>query len=102
MAAACFKETINSLRYPVPQEYEAVPQRHCYPHNYLDDTLLTTTPERLLCCLRRVKTYLRSTMQAERLSGLALLYAYMGMSVDTDKRVRKFCAKKPRRLAFEF
>ena len=37
MAAVCFKKTINSSRYPVPQEYEAVPQRHCYPHNYLDD-----------------------------------------------------------------
>ena len=46
---------------------------------------------------------MRSTMPAEKLSGLALivLHAYMDKSIDTDKVVWKYCARKPRRLAFE-
>ena len=49
----------------------------------------TATPERSF----RVKTYLRSTIRAERSSGLALLHAYRDKSIDTDKVVREFCAR---------
>ena len=47
---------------------------------------------------------MRSTMPAEKLSGLALivLHAYKDKSIDTDKVVWKYSARKPRRLAFEF
>ena len=62
----------------------------------------TATPERSFSTMRRVKTYMRSTMRAERLSGLALLHAYRDRTIDTDKVVQEFCAKKLRRLAFEF
>ena len=43
-------------------------------------------------------------MPVEKLSGLALivLHAYMDKSIDTDKVVWKYSARKPRRLAFEF
>ena len=40
----------------------------------------TVTLERSFSCLWRVKTYLRSTMRAERLSGLAFLHAYRDKS----------------------
>ena len=55
----------------------------------------TATPERSFSTMRRVKTYMRSTMRAERLSGLALLHAYRDRTIDTDKVVQQFCAKKP-------
>ena len=47
---------------------------------------------------------MRSTMPAEKLSGLALivLHAYMDKSIDTNKVIWEFWARKPRRLAFEF
>ena len=43
-----------------------------------------------------------STMWVERLSGLALLHVYRDISIDTDKIVRKFCARKHHSLVFEF
>ena len=43
-----------------------------------------------------------ATMRVERLSGLTLLHVYRDMSIDTDKIVQEFCARKPHSLAFEF
>ena len=43
-----------------------------------------------------------STMWIERLSGLALLHVYRDISIDTDKIVREFCARKHHSLVFEF
>ena len=43
-----------------------------------------------------------ATMCVERLSGLTLLHVYRDMSIDTDKIVQEFCARKPHSLAFEF
>ena len=37
--------------------------------------------------MRRVKTYMRPTMRAERLSGLAILHAYRDRTIDNDKVV---------------
>ena len=63
----------------------------------------TATPERSFSTMRRVKTYLvRSTMETERLAALALMHAYRGIPIDVEAVIRKFCAKKNRRLAFEF
>ena len=39
-------------------------------------------------CMRRIRTYLRCTMRAERLSGLAILLTYKDTSVDTYKVVQ--------------
>ena len=65
-------------------------------------TVSTATPERSFSAMWRVKTYMWSAMGAERLSGLALLHTYRDWNIDTDKVVQEFCAKKVRRLAFEF
>ena len=63
----------------------------------------TATPERSFSTMRRVKTYLvRSTMKTERLAALALMHAYRDMPIDVEAVIREFCAKKNRRLAFEF
>ena len=43
-----------------------------------------------------------ATMWVERLSGLTLLHVYRDMSINTDKIVQEFCARKPHSLAFEF
>ena len=62
----------------------------------------TATPERSFSTMRRVKTYLRSTMKTERIAALALMHAYRGIPIDVEALIREFCAKKKRRLAFEF
>ena len=62
----------------------------------------TATPARSFSTMRRVKTYLRSTMKTERLSALALMHANRDMPIDVEALIREFCANKNRQLAFEF
>ncbi|XP_055999533.1 uncharacterized protein LOC130047879 [Ostrea edulis] len=62
----------------------------------------TASAERSFSVMRRVKSYLRSTMTTERLSGLAMLHAHKDMGVDTEAVVRDFAQGKSRRLVFLF
>ena len=55
--------------------------------------------ERSFSALRRLKTYTRSTMVAERLNGLALLHVHKDISVNIDKLIDLY-AMKNRRLKF--
>jgi len=41
---------------------------------------------------------MRSTMLTERMSGLALLYAYRHMEIDIDIIINEFAASKGRKL----
>ena len=61
----------------------------------------TATRKRSFSTMRRVKTYMRSTMLTKRLSSLAVMHAYIEMPIDLERVTRDFCASKPRRLAFE-
>jgi histone deacetylase complex regulatory component SIN3 len=62
----------------------------------------TATAERSFSTMRRVKSYLRSTMTTERLSGLGLLNIYQEKKLDAERIVDIFAAKKERRLALIF
>jgi hypothetical protein len=62
----------------------------------------TASAERSFSVMRRVKSYLRSTMTTERLSGLAMLHAHKDMEVDTEAVVQDFAQGKRRRLVFLF
>lgn len=57
----------------------------------------TATPERSFSTLRYLKTYLRSTMGADRLNGLALMYIHKNIDIKTDEVLDEM-SKKPRRL----
>jgi len=59
----------------------------------------TCTSERSFPTLRRVKTYLHSTMGSHRLNGLALLNIHREVQIDTALIVDKL-AQKPRGLPF--
>ena len=49
----------------------------------------TATPEPSFSTMRRVKTYLRSTMRTEQLSALALMHAYRDMPIElVDTKTR--------------
>ena len=61
----------------------------------------TATPEWSFSVMRRVKSYMCSTMKTERLSALAFMHAYRDTTIDTGIVIREFCTKKNRRLAFE-
>ena len=62
----------------------------------------TATPERSFSTMRIVRAYLRSTMKTERLAALVVMPAYRDIPIDVEAVIREFCAKKNRRLAFEF
>lgn len=60
----------------------------------------TCEAERSFSTLRRIKTYLRSTMSASRLSALAAMSIHRTecMNIPTDEICRRFIAMHPRRL----
>jgi len=51
----------------------------------------------ILC---RLKTWLRSTMGQNRLSGLALLHVHRSISINIDKIIDKFSQMKKRNIDF--
>lgn len=62
----------------------------------------TATTERSFSTMRRVKTYLRSTMTTERMSGLGLMNIYSERNINAEHVVDIFARKKGRRLALLF
>lgn len=54
--------------------------------------------ERSVSGLRRLKTYMRTTIGQERLNGLALLHVHYSIDIDIDQVVDIFNRKHPRRL----
>ena len=54
--------------------------------------------ERSISIIRRLKTYLRSTMTQKRFSSLALLHARRDFKLDLDAIIDKFATKHPRRM----
>ncbi|XP_054706649.1 52 kDa repressor of the inhibitor of the protein kinase-like [Uloborus diversus] len=61
----------------------------------------TSTPERSFSTLKRIKTYLRSTMGEVRLNGLALANVARDRDVSVDKIIELFCKSKKRRMCLE-
>ena len=59
----------------------------------------TATAERSFSQLRRLKTYLRSTMTTERLTGLALMAVHREVKLEVEQIISRFRDSKQRRLA---
>ena len=68
--------------------------------------LLATIPvsnaeaERSFSALKRLKTYMRSVMGQDRLTGLALMHVHCEIEIDTEAVIDKFCESN-RRLMFK-
>lgn len=60
----------------------------------------TATVERSFSVLKRVKTYLRSTMNQERLSSLALLHIHREVEIDVNQVIDEFSSLKHRKWKF--
>ncbi|KAK3083885.1 hypothetical protein FSP39_004713 [Pinctada imbricata] len=82
--------------------------RHLYPSVFnvlvalLTIPVSTATAERSFSCLKRLKTYLRSTMGQTRLQNLAVLHTHSAIDVDVEKIIDIFADKKKRNLNFVF
>ena len=60
----------------------------------------TAGNERSFSSLKRLKTYLRTSMSADRLTGLALLHIHRDMPLDVSDVIDRFARLGPHRLAF--
>lgn len=82
--------------------------RELYPnvstclHILLAMPVSTATAERSFSSMRRLKTYLRSTMTTGRLSCLGLMNIHRDKEINTDMVIDVFARRKERRLAFVF
>lgn len=56
--------------------------------------------ERSFSTLRRLKTWLRTSMNEERLTGLALLHIHFDIPVDIESIIERFSTSKTRKLDF--
>ena len=62
----------------------------------------TASAERSFSVLKRLKTYLRNTMGAERMSSLALLHMYPDRDINIQDVLKSFDASGHRRIALLF
>ena len=80
-------------------------QGHFFPNIHRLLTILATLPvttasaERSFSTLRRLKTYLRSTMSSERLTSIALLNIHPDIPCPVEEVINRF-ASDCRRLNF--
>ena len=63
--------------------------------------LTTCEAERNISCLRRLKTFMRSTMSEDRLTGLALMHTHKQLVVDIPSIIDMFAREHPRRMKLE-
>ena len=54
--------------------------------------------ERSFSALRRIKSYLRSTMSSERFAGLALMHLHSDVHIDIDEVCEAFISKHNRKI----
>jgi hypothetical protein len=82
--------------------------RDLYPNMHNIFLVLLTMPvstasaERSFSSIKRLKSYLRSTVGADRLNGLALLHIHHDKSVDVEAVLQKFDSSGHRRIALAF
>ena len=87
-----------------PAESLKVASYNMFPNIHTIFRLVCTLPvtscecERSVSVLRRLKTYLRSSMGQERLSGLALMHINYGVQLNFEEIINIFARKHPRRI----
>ncbi|CAC5386793.1 unnamed protein product [Mytilus coruscus] len=78
----------------------AVTNKELYPSIFaifsilVTKTVTSSTTERSFSALRRLKTYLRSTIVQDRLSSLALIHVHREMDIDTERGLLSFALAK--------
>ena len=60
----------------------------------------TATPERTFSTLKLLKSYQRTTMGQDRLTGLALLYLHRSVNITVEEIIDAFARNRSRRIEF--
>ena len=99
------KWSLSSQQLPnTPADALQLASYNMFPNIHKIFRLVCTIPvtscecERSVSVLRRLKTYLRSSMGQERLSGLALMHVHYGMELNLEEIIDIFARKHPRRI----
>ena len=99
------KWSLSSQQLPdTPADALQLASYNMFPNIHKIFRLICTIPvtscecERSVSVLRRLKTYLRSSMGQERLSGLALMHIHYGMELNLEEIIDIFARKHPRKI----
>lgn len=95
-SAATVQETLQTTAM------EFYPNILCMLTLFLTLPVTTCSCERSFSALRRLKTWLRSSMTAERLTGLAMMHVHRHAKLDPEKILKRWDASGHRRIALAF
>ena len=87
------KETLDRF------DMQYFPNIHCILSIYLTLPVTTCSCERSFSAMRRLKTWLRSSMGNERLSGLAMMHVHRNRTLDPEKVLKRWDVSGHRRIA---
>lgn len=90
------------LAESVDETYQTLPNLHTILKILLTMPVSTASAERSFSSLRRLKTYLRSTMTEQRLTGLALMHIHRSHEINTEQVLQDFDASGHRRIVLAF
>ncbi|KAF3844226.1 hypothetical protein F7725_013567 [Dissostichus mawsoni] len=90
------KDTLNMIHV---QYYLNI---HCILSIYLTLPVTTCSCERSFSALRRLKTWLRSSIGNDRLSGLAMMHVHRNRALDPEKVLKRWDASGHRRIVLAF
>ena len=92
-------DLIQTLKHAHPDFY---PNIHVAVKILLIMPVSSATAERSFSSLKRIKTYLRSTMVEDRLNGLSLMHIHRDHQIDLDRIIQQFAANGNRRIRLIF
>lgn len=95
-----FKEINRAIVAYRKCEKEAYPLLKSLLQILLTLPISAATAERSFSTLRRIKTWLRSRMNEDRLTGLAIMYVHRDIGIDIEKVINVFASSKNRKLDF--
>ena len=79
-------------------DVDIYPRIRCLLHILATYPVTNASAERSFSSLRRIKTWLRSTMLESRLVGLALMHIHYDMTIDPDNIVERFSKSSTRKM----
>src|SRR4029434_4668564 len=98
---------LNELQPKCSELYQALessanfyPNIHCVLKVLLTMPVSTASAERSFSIMRRLKTYLRSTMTDKRLTGLALMNIHTDLEIDSEEVLKQFDVTCRRAMCF--
>ena len=92
----------SDVKSTVKNTEQFFPNLHVINRVFLTIPVSTASVERCFSALRRLKTYIRSTMSDDRLTGLALMHVHKDVLINSNDILEKFESSGHRRIILAF